>query len=111
MPRRLTAQSSGGGDAGVGLATTTEAVDGRAVGFASPLWLATTALYLAGFGCAGGVEDHRARGTEPVLERCRWAPHHRAGVWSLHEDFHLLMCLGDALNTAMAVRHLATAPR
>ena len=34
----------------------------------------------------------------------RWARWHRQGVWSLHEDFHLVLALSDACWLALAIQ-------
>ena len=68
-----------------------EVVAGRVLGFDNWLWQLTPVLYLTAFACANGVDAHRAKVAEPVV-----LPHHRKGVWSLHEDFHLMLLIADA---------------
>lgn len=69
-----------------------EIVAGLAIGFASPLWLFTPPMYCSAFMCAAGVDWYRDKQKEPVC-----LPHHRKGVWSLHEDFHFLLLAADLL--------------
>ena len=70
-----------------------EYVAGRSLGFGSPHWQVTPLLYCSAFACAAGVDKYRENCEEPIV-----LPHHRRGVWSLHEDFHGLLAIADVFS-------------
>ena len=67
-----------------------EVVAGLALGFDTVRWKLTPFFYLSAFLCAAGVDKHRESLREPLV-----FPHHRKGLWSLHEDFHFLLLVAD----------------
>ena len=69
---------------------------GRALGFHNPLWQMTPVFYISAFLCAAGVDQFRMTCREPMV-----FPHHRKGRWSLHEDFHALLLIGDAFSCTL----------
>jgi len=70
-----------------------EVVAGRALGFESLGWRLTPLLYCSAFACAAGVDKYRESCSEPLI-----FPHHRRGIWSLHEDFHGLLAIADVFS-------------
>lgn len=74
---------------------------GLSAGFAG-MWPPVLALAVLAGLLAGPVGD--AHELEPTFGWARW---HALGVWSLHEDFHLLLALSDACWLALAAKFQA----
>jgi hypothetical protein len=73
------------------------------LGNPSALWRCALPAYVVAFGFGKVVDDFRM--TEPVS---RWLPHHAEGLWSLHEDFHVLLTVADLFGMASgAANHFA----
>ena len=77
-----------------------ELVVGRAMGWTeSGLWLLSWPFYCSAMVCSGIADDARKKREEPVV-----FPWHWRGVWSAHEDAHLLLFLGDLTITLIVSR-------
>ena len=64
------------------------------------LWGATLGFSLVAAALSTPVT--KAHAIEPIVY---WVPWHARGVWSLHEDFHLVLALSDACWLVMALHH------
>ena len=72
------------------------------VSIAARIWYATIPAYCTAFGFGKVVDDFR-------MEECVCLPHHKfkslVGKWTLHEDFHVLVLVADAVAVSMLVAH------
>lgn len=69
---------------------------------AAPLLVVSALCYVLAFGMAVFV-DEAGHSREPVI---KGVPHHTPGIWSLHEDFHVMLLLADVSWLLLSMRHL-----